>query len=87
MTVGKGLAIIHSVAYQTTIFRNTGILFQALRKLTFNDFEKQLTSSSFGTWKIGNGQGPIDQVDQALSVGFSHIGEWFSRRTISEPVY
>lgn len=27
----------------------------------------------FGTWKLGNGQGSIDQVDQALSVGFSHI--------------
>ncbi|KAH9067889.1 Aldo/keto reductase [Lactarius vividus] len=28
---------------------------------------------AFGTWRIGNGQGPIDQVDQAISVGFSHI--------------
>ncbi|KIJ96922.1 hypothetical protein K443DRAFT_270581 [Laccaria amethystina LaAM-08-1] len=27
----------------------------------------------FGTWKLGNGRGSIDQVDQALSVGFSHI--------------
>lgn len=29
---------------------------------------------AFGTWKLGNGQGPIDQVEQALSVGFDHIG-------------
>ena len=30
----------------------------------------------FGTWKTGNGQGPIhsDQVVQALSVGFNHLG-------------
>ncbi|KAH8996368.1 Aldo/keto reductase [Lactarius akahatsu] len=30
---------------------------------------------AFGTGGIGNGQGPIDQVDQAISVGFSHIGK------------
>lgn len=23
---------------------------------------------------MGNGQGPIDQVEQALSVGFNHVG-------------
>lgn len=28
---------------------------------------------AFGTWKLGNGQSSVDQVDQALSVGFSHI--------------
>ncbi|KAH9006535.1 Aldo/keto reductase [Lactarius hatsudake] len=28
---------------------------------------------AFGTGGIGNGQGPIDQVDQAISVGFNHI--------------
>ncbi|KII85495.1 hypothetical protein PLICRDRAFT_69888, partial [Plicaturopsis crispa FD-325 SS-3] len=28
---------------------------------------------AFGTWKLGNGQSPIDQVDQALDVGFSHV--------------
>lgn len=33
---------------------------------------------AFGTWKLGNGQGPIDQVDQALSVGFEHIGVYRS---------
>ncbi|KAI0067043.1 Aldo/keto reductase [Artomyces pyxidatus] len=32
-----------------------------------------IPSIAFGTWKMGNGQGPIDQVDQALSVGFDHI--------------
>lgn len=28
---------------------------------------------AFGTWRKGNGQEGIDAVDQALSVGFSHI--------------
>lgn len=28
----------------------------------------------FGTWKIPVGETTIDQVDQAISVGFSHIG-------------
>jgi len=32
-----------------------------------------IPSIAFGTWKLGNGQGPTDQVDQALSVGFSHV--------------
>lgn len=31
---------------------------------------------AFGTWKMGNGQGTIDQVDQAISVGFNHVGEY-----------
>jgi diketogulonate reductase-like aldo/keto reductase len=33
-----------------------------------------MPSIAFGTWMLGNGQGPIDQVEQAISVGFSHIG-------------
>ena len=36
-----------------------------------------IPSIAFGTWTLGNGQGPIDQVDQAISVGFSHIGKHF----------
>jgi len=32
-----------------------------------------MPSIAFGTWKIGNGQGPVDQVEQALSLGFDHI--------------
>ncbi|KAI0002517.1 Aldo/keto reductase [Russula compacta] len=32
-----------------------------------------IPSIAFGTWTLGNGQGPIDQVEQAISVGFSHI--------------
>lgn len=28
---------------------------------------------AFGTWNLGNGQGVIDQVDQALANGFDHI--------------
>jgi hypothetical protein len=27
-----------------------------------------------GTWKIGNGQGPIDNVKTAINVGFTHVG-------------
>lgn len=34
-----------------------------------------IPSIAFGTWTLGNGQGPIDQVEQAISVGFSHIGK------------
>ena len=30
---------------------------------------------SFGTWKIPVGDTTVDQVDQAISLGFSHIGE------------
>ena len=33
-----------------------------------------IPSIAFGTWKLGNGQGVIDQVDQALVNGFDHIG-------------
>ncbi|KAF8504476.1 Aldo/keto reductase [Russula emetica] len=32
-----------------------------------------IPSIAFGTWTLGNGQGSIDQVEQAFSVGFSHI--------------
>lgn len=32
-----------------------------------------IPSIAFGTWTLGNGQGPIDQVEQAISVGFNHI--------------
>jgi len=32
-----------------------------------------IPSIAFGTWKLGNGQAPTDQVDQALSVGFGHV--------------
>jgi hypothetical protein len=33
-----------------------------------------MPSIAFGTWMLGNGQGPIDLVEQAISVGFDHIG-------------
>jgi len=39
---------------------------------------------AFGTWTLGNGQGPIDQVDQALSVGFNHIDTAQSYRNEGE---
>ncbi|PAV19557.1 Aldo keto reductase [Pyrrhoderma noxium] len=32
-----------------------------------------MPSIAYGTWTLGNGQGVVDQVDQALNVGFSHI--------------
>ena len=34
-----------------------------------------IPSLGFGTWKIPKGQTTTDQVDQAISVGFSHIGQ------------
>ncbi|KAJ7471628.1 Aldo/keto reductase [Mycena galericulata] len=34
---------------------------------------REIPSIGFGTWKIGNGDGPINQVDQAISLGFSHV--------------
>ncbi|KAF5370928.1 hypothetical protein D9615_009814 [Tricholomella constricta] len=43
-----------------------------------------IPSIAFGTWKLGNGQGPIDQVDQALSVGFSHVGSAQAYRNEAE---
>ncbi|KAH0835547.1 Aldo keto reductase [Lanmaoa asiatica] len=32
-----------------------------------------IPSIAFGTWTLGNGQGPVDQVMQALDNGFNHI--------------
>lgn len=32
-----------------------------------------IPSIAYGTWALGNGQNPVDYVDQALSVGFNHI--------------
>lgn len=29
---------------------------------------------AFGTWTLGQGQQSTDKVDQAISVGFNHIG-------------
>lgn len=43
-----------------------------------------IPSIAFGTWTLGNGQSSVDQVDQALSVGFSHIGT-FITYGFSEP--
>ncbi|KAK7001787.1 Aldo/keto reductase [Favolaschia claudopus] len=40
--------------------------------ITLND-GRSIPSIGFGTWKMGNGDAPISQVDQAISVGFSHI--------------
>ncbi|THH01729.1 hypothetical protein EW145_g6862 [Phellinidium pouzarii] len=40
--------------------------------LTLND-GATMPSIAFGTWTLGNGQSVIDQVDQALNVGFEHI--------------
>ncbi|THU77026.1 hypothetical protein K435DRAFT_878384 [Dendrothele bispora CBS 962.96] len=34
----------------------------------------EMPTIAFGTWKMGNGDGPISQVDQAINVGFSHVG-------------
>ncbi|KAJ7709039.1 NADP-dependent oxidoreductase domain-containing protein, partial [Mycena rosella] len=34
---------------------------------------REIPSIGFGTWKMGNGEKCTSQVDQAISVGFSHI--------------
>jgi diketogulonate reductase-like aldo/keto reductase len=36
----------------------------------------EIPSLGFGTWKLGNGESPIHQVDQAISVGFAHVGRF-----------
>ncbi|KAG6844762.1 hypothetical protein H0H87_003985 [Tephrocybe sp. NHM501043] len=36
--------------------------------VVLRSLHSQYCTSRFGTWKLGNGQSPIDQVDQALSV-------------------
>lgn len=36
---------------------------------------RKIPSIAFGTWKIGNGQPPIDKVGQAIDVGFDHVGK------------
>ncbi|KAI5119234.1 hypothetical protein M0805_002159 [Coniferiporia weirii] len=40
--------------------------------VTLND-GATMPSIAFGTWTLGNGQSVVDQVDQALNVGFEHI--------------
>ncbi|EGN97556.1 hypothetical protein SERLA73DRAFT_184304 [Serpula lacrymans var. lacrymans S7.3] len=43
-----------------------------------------IPSIAFGTWTLGNGQGPIDQVEQALDTGFNHIDTAQSYRNEGE---
>jgi len=45
---------------------------------------REIPSIGFGTWKIGNGDGPISQVDQAISLGFSHVDTAQSYRNEAE---
>ncbi|KAJ6598221.1 Aldo/keto reductase [Mycena vulgaris] len=40
--------------------------------IKLNDGHK-IPGIGFGTWKLGQGEGPRSQVDQAISVGFSHV--------------
>ncbi|KAF8307779.1 Aldo/keto reductase [Clavulina sp. PMI_390] len=44
---------------------------------TFDDIKlndgRSIPGIGFGTWKIGSGQTVVDQVDQAVEVGFTHI--------------
>ncbi|KXN81908.1 NAD/NADP-dependent indole-3-acetaldehyde reductase [Leucoagaricus sp. SymC.cos] len=44
----------------------------------------KIPSIAFGTWTLGNGQSPIDQVEQAISVGFSHVDTAQSYRNEEE---
>ncbi|KAH8109479.1 NADP-dependent oxidoreductase domain-containing protein [Phellopilus nigrolimitatus] len=43
-----------------------------------------MPSIAFGTWTLGNGQSVVDQVDQALDVGFEHIDTAQSYRNEAE---
>lgn len=40
--------------------------------ITLND-GTSIPNIAFGTWTLGNGRTPIDQVDQAIETGFDHI--------------
>ncbi|KAJ3563985.1 hypothetical protein NP233_g8589 [Leucocoprinus birnbaumii] len=51
--------------------------------IELNDGNK-IPTIAFGTWTLGNGQGPIDQVEQAISVGFSHVDTAQSYRNEEE---
>ncbi|KAF9449874.1 Aldo/keto reductase [Macrolepiota fuliginosa MF-IS2] len=51
--------------------------------ITLND-GNVIPRIAFGTWTLGNGQGPIDQVEQAISVGFSHVDTAQSYRNEEE---
>ncbi|KAF5354178.1 hypothetical protein D9756_007083 [Leucocoprinus leucothites] len=51
--------------------------------IELNDGNK-IPSIAFGTWTLGNGQAPIDQVEQAISVGFSHVDTAQSYRNEEE---
>ncbi|KAI0261215.1 Aldo/keto reductase [Gloeopeniophorella convolvens] len=44
----------------------------------------EIPGIAFGTWTLGNGQDPIDQVDQAINVGFNHIDTAQSYRNEEE---
>ncbi|KIJ19621.1 aldehyde reductase [Paxillus involutus ATCC 200175] len=43
-----------------------------------------IPSIAFGTWTLGNGQSPIDQVEQALDNGFNHVDTAQSYRNEAE---
>jgi len=34
---------------------------------------RSMPTIAFRIWKLGNGQGAVDQVDQALSLAFVHV--------------
>lgn len=34
----------------------------------------QISTIGFGTWTTGNGAQAVDQVEQAVELGFDHIG-------------
>ncbi|KLO18232.1 Aldo/keto reductase [Schizopora paradoxa] len=45
---------------------------------------RSMPSIAYGTWTLGNGQSAVDQVDQALSVGFDHVDTAQSYRNEQE---
>jgi len=52
-------------------------------RIQLND-GREIPSIGFGTWKMGNGDGPISQIDQAISLGFSHVDTAQSYRNEEE---
>lgn len=44
----------------------------SFKPIKLND-GRSIPSIGYGTWRIGNGETVVQQVDQALSTGFDHI--------------
>jgi hypothetical protein len=67
-----------------TIKLNDGGVVRRSEYSTANGYAgHEIPSIAFGTWTLGNGQQSIDNVDQALETGFSHIGTHYGLHSAS----